>query len=107
MKTKTIDSASLDNQPDLDEALIFSAMHVGVWDEDMTKNFKKRRTLYIDIPSAKEAILEWAESKAPKELRVYKSDLKFGQGYSTGFNEAIKQYKSNLTGSKSKKEGKE
>ena len=40
----------------IDEALIFSAKHVGLWTDEMTKDFKNRTILNIDVPTAKQAI---------------------------------------------------
>lgn len=75
------------------------------------------------IDDIKEVMIAWAEGCAPKELDegdgwdIYFNDGKEDNGkkrsccpgddIAYAHNEAIKQYKSNLTGSKSKKEGKE
>jgi hypothetical protein len=40
----------------IDDALIYSAMHVGLWTDEMTKDMKNRTTVSIDIPTAKQAI---------------------------------------------------
>lgn len=106
MKTKT---PSLDNQPDLDELLEdYAEARAGYNSSDGKLKYLEK------IAQAKEAILAWAESKAPKELDegdgwdIYFNDGKKDNGkkrsccpgddIAYAHNEAIKQFKRNLRG---------
>ena len=56
---------------DLDEAIIFSAKHVGHWDEQLSDKVRssEQMKLYLDIPALKQALTRWGLEQRIDELK--------------------------------------
>ncbi len=54
----------------VEEAIIFSAKHVGLWDEDMSKRLieGKITNLYLNVPALTERFLALLKEERAKEL---------------------------------------
>ncbi len=53
------------NNDELDEILVYSAKHAGLW----TKDMELQQTVYVDVASLKQALINWRD-KAVREARI-------------------------------------
>lgn len=66
----------------VDDAIVFSAKHVGLWDESLSKAVRTGKTtkLYLDLPSLKKALTSLLKAEYDKgaiaELERVKENMK-------------------------------
>lgn len=71
----------------IDRALIESAKYVGLWTDEMTKDFNSRTTLNIYIPALKQQIK--ADILEICNIPVYKVTETPSKDYEAGYNDMV------------------